>query len=120
MVDIHGSGADGGGKDVCHEVMRPGGSSRPRRVIGVKREESCGSNSGAGVSIMSTICGEDDWGLSGGGEEMAEDVRLRDVERVVKGEGAQECDEKVVRAGPSRVWEAKKRVVCEAPCCPGK
>ena len=75
---------------MSHEMVRPCGGSRPRRGNGVNGEDGGGRNGGLGVCFMCSISGEDDWGLSGGGEKMAEEIILGEIERVVKGEGAKE------------------------------
>jgi len=71
MIDIGGGGTNGGRKNVSHEVVWPGGFVRPRRQVSVNGEKGDGSNSCVGGGAMATICGKDDRGFRGGGEEMA-------------------------------------------------
>ena len=60
MIYIRGCGANGGGKDMCDEMMRPRGILEPRGLVGVNGKESCGSHRGASMRVMGTIGGKND------------------------------------------------------------
>ncbi len=45
---------------------------------------------------------------------------MREIEGIVKGEGAKKGAKEVVRAGESGIWKMKERVVGEAPGGPGE
>ena len=78
---------------MCHEVMRPGGFGGPQGRVSVNGEESCSSNSCVSLRVVGSIGGKDDGGLSGGGEKVAEEVVLGEIEGMIKGEGAKESAE---------------------------
>ena len=60
MIYISGGGANGGRKNMHHEMMWPSGFRGPRGCVGVNGEKSGGGNSCFSVGVMATIGGKED------------------------------------------------------------
>ena len=60
MICISSGGANGGGENVGHEVMWPGGVGGPGGGIGIDGEECSCSNGGVSTGVVGAIRGKDD------------------------------------------------------------
>lgn len=79
MIDVSGSGANGFGENMGHEMMGPRGFGGPGGGVGVDGEKGGRCNGGLGVGIMGPVRGKKDRGFSSGGEEVTEEVVLGEV-----------------------------------------
>ena len=63
---------------------------------------------------MSAVSGKNDGRFGSGGEKVAEEIILGEIQGMIKGEGAEESAEKVFWTRQGWVREAKEGVICEA------